>query len=118
MQPFQSLSQKQGIQYSEQSYGGILEVFKLGELTPGIVYSYYPNHYEILNLKDEVKKAYEYHGNNNYKFADDYIGNFMIVYSLDEQRILETNERETPSASALGWSEYYTYVYGIIYMYE
>ena len=78
----------QGIKYNETVYGGILEVFKIGELTPGIVYSYYPNHYELLNLKDEVKKAYEYHGNKNYRFAEDYIGNFMLVYSLDEQRIL------------------------------
>lgn len=79
---------EQGIQYNNESYAGILEIYPIGNKTTRVVYSYYPNHYDILNLKDEVKKAYEYHGNNNYKYADDYIGNFMLVYSLDEQRIL------------------------------
>lgn len=79
---------EQGIQYKDETYAGILEVFKLGELTPGIVYSYYPNSFYIINLANKVKDVYKYHGNNNYKYADDYVGNFMLVYSLDMQRIL------------------------------
>ena len=73
--------------YYDSSYQAILETYPTGEVTVKNGYSNSFFNTEFIHLIDDVRDIYNYYG-KEYKFGEDYLGNFMLVYSIENQLIL------------------------------
>lgn len=65
----------------------ILELFPKGNMFVSVAYTYDINNYDFLMLEQKVRDLYSYYG-QKYPYADDYVGNFLLVYSLEAQTLL------------------------------
>ena len=74
------------INYKENRQA-VLELFPKGNMFVSVAYTYDINNYDFLMLQQKVRDLYSYYG-QKYPYAEDFLGNFLLVYSIEAQTLL------------------------------